>query len=132
MAASPAEPVALPRPRSLSVGILTPSGADAALAVSILAKARIEAVAFADMRELRAEMQKGLGAIVVAEEALGDQHREELTSALAMQPEWSDLPVVLLLSKGELSRAISPGVADVAMRANATLLERPVRIATLT
>src|SRR4051794_30893431 len=113
MAASPSERIAPSRRRSLSVGILTPSGADAALAVRILARARIDAVAFADMQELRAEMQKGLGAVVVAEEALGEEHREVLNSALANQPEWSDLPVVLLLSKGELSRAISPGVADV-------------------
>src|SRR4051812_5096126 len=132
MAATFAEPVALPRPRSLTVAILTPSGSDGVLAVRILAKARIDAVALADMQELRAEMRRGLGAIVIAEEALGDQDREALTSALAEQPEWSDLPVVLLLAQGELSRAISPGVADVAMRANVTLLERPVRIATLT
>jgi PAS domain S-box-containing protein len=40
--------------------------------------------------------------------------------------------VILLLSRGELSGAIAPGVADIAVRANVTLLERPVRVATLT
>jgi hypothetical protein len=67
MAASFAEPAALPRPRSLSVGVLTPSGADGALAVRILGKARIDAVALRDMDALRAEIARGLGAIVIAE-----------------------------------------------------------------
>jgi PAS domain S-box-containing protein len=132
MAASFAEPAALPRPRSLSVGVLTPSGADGALAVRILGKARIDAVALRDMDALRAEIARGLGAIVIAEEALDEKERDHLTTELADQPEWSDLPVIVLLAQGELSRAISPGVADLAMRANVTLLERPVRIATLT
>ena len=131
MAISSAEPAALRRPRSLSVGVLTPSGADGELAVRILGKARIDALALRDMHALRAEITRGLGAIVIAEEALGDEERDGLTAELADQPEWSDLPVIVLLVQGELSRAISPGVADLAMRANVTLLERPVRFATL-
>jgi PAS domain S-box-containing protein len=132
MAAAHAETMPALSPRSLSVGILTPSGSDAGLAVRILAKARIEAFALRDMSALRGAIERGLGALVLAEEALGREERATLSATLAEQPEWSDLPVVLLLSQGELSRAIAPGVADVAMRANVTLLERPVRVATLT
>ena len=132
MAASPAEVSAAPGPRSLSVGILTPSGGDASLAVRVLAKARIDAFALPDMDALRSAIERGVGAVVLAEEALGHTDRAALSEVLARQPEWSDLPVVVLLAQGELSRAIAPGVADVAMRANVTLLERPVRIATLT
>ncbi|MEO6526241.1 MAG: ATP-binding protein [Gemmatimonadaceae bacterium] len=114
------------------MGILTPSGVDAALAVRILAKARIDAFVLRDIRALRAEIERGVGAVVLTEEALRREERATLLAAIAKQPEWSDLPVVLLLAHGELSRAIAPGVADVAMRANVMLLERPVRIATLT
>jgi PAS domain S-box-containing protein len=112
--------------------VLTPSGGDAELAVRILGNARIDAEALPDMAALSDAMSRGLGAVVLAEEALNHEQRDLLLTALDEQPEWSDLPVILLLAQGELSRAISSGVADVAMRANVTLLERPVRIATLT
>ena len=118
--------------RSLAVGILTPSGGDGALAVRILAKARMDAFVLCDMTALRDAVRQGVGAILIAEEALSFGERQLLTDALDEQAEWSDLPVVVLLAQGELSRAIAPGVADLAMRANVTLLERPVRIATLT
>ena len=121
-----------PPPRPLTVGILTPSGNDAHLAATILAKARIEVVAMSSMEELCNAIENGIGAVVVAEEALRGSARDALSASLAVQPEWSDLPVILLLARGELSGAIAPGVADIAVRANVTLLERPVRVATLT
>jgi len=124
---APAQPA-----RSLSVGILTPSGNDAKLATEILGKARIDVRPLADMDALCAAIVSGVGAVVVAEEALRGPSRRALSACLESQPEWSDVPVILLLAPGELSGAIAPGVADVAVRANVTLLERPVRVATLT
>jgi PAS domain S-box-containing protein len=121
-----------PPPRSLAVGILTPSGNDAQLAATILAKARIDVLAMPDMSALCAAITSGIGAVVVAEEALRGSARGALSATLGMQPEWSDIPVILLLARGELSGAIAPGVADIAVLANVTLLERPVRVATLT
>ena len=121
-----------PARRSLTVGILTPSGSDAELAARILGQARIEATPMGDMEALCEAIDAGVGAVVVAEEALMGAARDALSATLATQPDWSDVPVILLLAKGELSGAIAPGVADIAVRANVTLLERPVRIATLT
>ncbi|HEV7990998.1 MAG TPA: ATP-binding protein [Gemmatimonadaceae bacterium] len=118
--------------RTFSVGILTPSGNDAQLAVTILSKARIEVVPLPDMQAMCSAIERGIGAVVVAEEALRGPARSALSATLDAQPEWSDLPVILLLARGELSGAIAPGVADIAVRANVTLLERPVRVATLT
>ena len=117
--------------RSLAVGILAPTGSDGDLAVRVLTKTGIEAIACADMPSLCSAIESGLGAVVVAEEGLIRAQRATLDATLSTQPAWSDLPVVLLLSEGELSRAISPDIAEVAIRANVTLLERPVRIATL-
>ena len=117
--------------RSLAVGILTPSGSDSQLAVRVLAKSSIEAVAVPDMTSLCTAIEEGLGAVLIAEEGLVRTARTTLEATLADQAPWSDLPVVLLLSEGELSRAISPGIAELATHANVTLLERPVRIATL-
>jgi PAS domain S-box-containing protein len=83
------------------------------------------------MAGMSASIASGVGVVVVAEEALTRPARASLTAALDEQPSWSDLPIIVLLGEGELSRAISPGVAHLATRANVTLLERPVRLATL-
>ena len=78
-----------------------------------------------------ASIAAGTGAVVLAEEALGRRARAELVAALDSQPAWSDLPMVVLLSEDELSNAITPGVSQLTTRANVTLLERPIRLATL-
>jgi signal transduction histidine kinase len=67
----------------------------------------------------------------VAEEAFDRAGREALLNELAQQPTWSDLPVIVLTGEGELSSAIPGALRDIAASANVTLIERPVRIATL-
>jgi PAS domain S-box-containing protein len=115
-----------------SVGVLTPHGSDAPLAVKVLGRHGIPAHACADMDDLTRGIAEGIGALLIAEEALLAGDRAQLLAALEAQPVWSDIPVVLLVSTGELSGALSPAVRDVARRGNVTLLERPVRVATLT
>jgi PAS domain S-box-containing protein len=113
------------------VALLTPSGGDAPLAASVLARSGIATEACADMAEMCGWIREGVGALLITEEALGRTERRQLLEALSQQPAWSDVPVVLLVSPGELSGALSPGVRAVAQRGNVTLLERPVRVATL-
>ena len=96
----------------------------------MLGKWGVRAVAHRDMEALCGALRCGVGAVVLAEEALRRPARERLVGELAAQPEWSDVPLVLLTSAGELSSMIE-GTAAVARRGNVTLLERPVRIATL-
>jgi signal transduction histidine kinase len=115
-----------------SVGVLTPTGGDASLAVKVLARHGIPAHPCADMDDLSRGIEKGIGALLVAEEALSAGDRAQLLAALEGQPVWSDIPVVVLVSSGELSGSLSRAVQDVARRGNVTLLERPVRVATLT
>jgi PAS domain S-box-containing protein len=114
------------------VALLTPSGGDAPLAARVLESNGIAAEPCRDMEELCAWIRDGVGALLVTEEALDRDARHRLLDALALQPAWSDVPLVLLVSEGELSGALSPGVRAVAQRGNVTLLERPVRVATLT
>jgi PAS domain S-box-containing protein len=119
-------------PRSRVVALLTPSGGDGRVAERVLARADIEARAHSTMAELLSAIREGVGGVVVAEEALSPSAGAQLVSALDAQDSWSDVPVVVLVAEGELSRALSPVVAQVATRGNVTLLERPVRVATLT
>jgi len=99
----------------------------------VLADAGLAAVACPDMPALCALVEdgNGIGAMLVAEEAIGPRASEMLLRVLGKQAPWSDLPIVVLTAEGELSRAIPRALEELAKNANVTLLERPVRLATI-
>ena len=119
------------RARPDDVAVLAPTGRDGPLAVQILAKWGVRATAHRTMVALCDTIRQGAGAVVVAEEALVRHDRALLETTLAEQPAWSDIPLVVITAEGELSRDIADGVEAIALRGNVTLLERPVRVATL-
>ncbi len=102
--------------------VLAPTGRDASLVVSVLAKAGICADACHDFATLVSQLNDADTAIL-AEEALGDEAVELLGQALAHQPVWSDIPLIILgaphsTSAVTLFSRLSPS-------ANLTLIERP-------
>jgi signal transduction histidine kinase len=113
------------------LAILAPTGRDGEVAAAVLGRAGFAVTVCADMAALCAAIDENVGVLVVAEEALGAQSRGMLLAALEGQPSWSDVPIVVLTAESELSRVLTPPLRDVASRANVTLLERPVRVATL-
>ena len=113
------------------IALLTPTGRDAAVTTSVLAAAGLGATACADMAALCSLLEQGVGALLVAEEALRPRDAATLLAVLGRQPPWSDVPTVVLTGEGELSRAIPPALGELASHANVTLLERPVRLATI-
>jgi signal transduction histidine kinase len=113
------------------VAILAPTGRDGVVAERVLARAGFRTRVCADMTALCAAVRDDAGVLLVAEEALSGSAREALLAALDAQPSWSDVPVVLLTGEEQLSRALGPTLRAVATRANVTLIERPVRVATL-
>ena len=119
------------RERPDRVAVLAPTGRDGPLTVQILAKWGVEATAHRTMASLCDAIRQGAGAVVVAEESLGPRDRPLLETTLTEQPPWSDVPLVVMTAEGELSRDIADGVEAIALRGNVTLLERPVRVATL-
>jgi signal transduction histidine kinase len=114
-----------------SIAILTPTGRDGRVAGSVLAGAGFTPIVCPDVGALCDAILGAVGAVIVAEEALGERNRAQLLDALDAQPSWSNVPIVVLTGEEELSRSIPPGLQAVAARANVTLLERPVRVATL-
>jgi signal transduction histidine kinase len=123
-----------PTPRSEApecIALLTPTGRDDAVATRVLANAGLDARACADMAALCRLVHDGVGAVLVAEEALDAQTSAMLLAELAEQPPWSDVPIVVLTGEGELSRTIPRALDQLASHANVTLLERPVRVATI-
>jgi signal transduction histidine kinase len=117
--------------RSQIVAVLAPSGRDGPLAERVLGRWGMQVKAYPNAQRLGAAIRDGVGTVLLAEECLAAGSREEIISALDAQPGWSDVPVIILTAEGELSRAIADGVEALAARGNATLLERPVRVATL-
>ncbi len=113
--------------REQRVLVLAPTGRDGVLACQLLASMEVPSHACGDAAELLREITAGAGAVILADEALQPSVTESLLEILAVQPPWSDLPLIVF-TRGESSeRALQPLVP----LGNATLLERPVRLTTL-
>ena len=78
---------------------------------------------------LQAELQRGAGAVLVAEEMLGHHGAQAvLAQAVEQQPHWSDLPVLILTKGGADSLEVGDAMA---LLGNVILLERPMRVGAL-
>src|SRR6476661_2476338 len=104
------------------------AGHDAHLAERVLQSAGIEATVCATPASLAEEFDRGLGALLVAEETLGEAMLGVLGQALEQQPQWSDLPVLVLAKRGADSLDAQRAVEHLG---NVTMLERPVRTLSL-
>jgi signal transduction histidine kinase/ActR/RegA family two-component response regulator len=110
--------------------VVAPTGRDAALSLKLLADAGIEAHACAGVAAMCVELERGAAVALIAEEALVPQAIARLATALANQPPWSDLPLVVFTSEGAIQRR-QPTQALLAPLGNVTLLDRPVRPITM-
>ena len=107
---------------------LLPTSKDADLTRRILERSGIECEITTDLVTLCAELDRGAGGVLLAEEALADGVDACLVDWLGAQPPWSDLPVLLLARPGADSAAVHDAMA---VLGNVTVLERPVRVAAL-
>ena len=118
---------------SIPVALLTPTGRDSTVASRILKQFGVDVRIAVDMNDVCSLIgSDDVGVIVIAEEALGTSARAQLFESLNKQPSWSDIPIILLTGEGELSSSLPRALRGVAEKGNVTLLERPVRVATLT
>ena len=117
--------------RSETALILAPLGRDAAIAAGMLREYRIPSVICPDLDSLVRELNGGVGFVLVTEEALVGRDLRNLSGWINGQPEWSDLPFVVLTRKGGgLERNPEAGRLLDALR-NVTFLERPFHPTTL-
>src|SRR5437763_11655042 len=86
--------------------VLAPLGRDAEVLCRLLAGDGLAAEACRDAGDLAARLGEGAGAVLLTEEGLAGPGAEELVLALAEQPVWSDLPVLLLDGAGRQARAL--------------------------
>jgi PAS domain S-box-containing protein len=97
---------------------------DAALLCDALDEARLHPVRCGHITEFCRTIDKGAGAAIVAQEALGGKNMDLLAETLAHQPAWADLPIIVL-------RKRRSAAAPYDLIPNATYLERPLRKAAL-
>jgi PAS domain S-box-containing protein len=105
--------------------VLAPSGRDAAVVVSQLELAAIEAVTATDEGLIAAIRGNKLGVAIIAAEVLDTIDMAALRAALLAQPPWSDCPI-LLLTRLDSTSAISRSA--ILEFANVTLLECPLHM----
>jgi hypothetical protein len=111
--------------------ILTPVGRDASLAASALEDAAFESAICSTLPELIDRINSEVGAVLLAKEALAAPELERLKDCIAAQPPWSDLPLLILTHGGHAEDASIRILGLLGVRANITLIERPMRSSTL-
>jgi signal transduction histidine kinase len=111
----------------MRVAILAPLGRDASLLAGTLASLGIETSIAANLSALLEILPLGIGTAVIAEEVLPQHAIGKLGAALASQPPWSDLPLIVLSSNGRPTRESHRRAMELQALGNFTLLERPVR-----
>ena len=109
--------------------VLTPTGRDGALAEQILQRVGVGSRVCDSMASLCAEIDRGAGLALLAEEALGSAVHL-LGASLERQPTWSDFPLIILTAEEAASAPVG-SVNEFEGLGNVTLLERPVRMMTL-
>jgi signal transduction histidine kinase/ActR/RegA family two-component response regulator len=123
--ATPAEP-------ECRVLVMAPTGRDAQLIGRAVCKEALHCHVCRGVEEFTEEFRAGGGIGVLAEEGLTGVSLEPLVTALHEQPPWSDFPLVLLTRSGALESDTVHRLLDVfGSKANITLLDRPVHVATL-
>lgn len=108
--------------------ICTPFGKDAQLTVAVLEGAGLSCFVCKDLAEMVRELDQGVGAVLTTEEVLHTPASALFRAFIARQPSWSDLPVMVLTVPGSDSPWIKHAFEQFG---NLTLLERPLRAATL-
>ncbi len=119
-------------PSGPNVAFWAPVGRDAELAAAALRRAEIVSTACSSLEEVcEAIGNEETGSAVLAEEALTRASIDRLQDALAQQPPWSDLPLILLTGGGNSTGASLEKLSRMRVLGNITLLERPLRSVTL-
>ncbi len=115
----------------LRVLLITPTGRDAELIENALHISNVQSETLKDVASaVEVIRARDVGALLVAEEALGHEAIDLLAGALKEQRPWSALPV-LILTTGEKETFQSDFQERQRSLLDTTLLERPIRVATL-
>lgn len=111
--------------------VLAPFGKDAELLSRVLERSGIPIDIVDAVSDISRRVGGGAGAAIVAEESLTEEAIELLGRSVAAQPAWSDFPIIVLTSGGATTPHTEMMVRSRTPMGNITLIERPVRPATI-
>lgn len=107
---------------------VTPTRRDGEVTRALLQAAGVECLMCRGLAELAIEIERGAGALILTDIAASDADMRLVLDALARQPAWSDIPVLVLAQEREHSGAVSRMLAELS---NVMVLDRPVSARTL-
>src|SRR5687768_16577423 len=108
----------------MRVVLVTPNEADRALAVGFLGEEGVDVEALPDMAQLPARVAAGVACIVLVEESIDPAELENLHDALAIQPAWSDMPLILIAAQSSSLAGLAEQVFPIS--GNLTVVQRPL------
>lgn len=111
--------------------IFAPFGKDAGLIEKVLQQTGIATQVVPTPADLARCISTGAGTAIITEEALRSSEIDALGRSLANQPPWSDFPILVLTGGGVSTSSSETAVRSRAPLGNVSLLERPLRPATL-
>ena len=119
-------------PGDLNVLVVAPVGRDGELIRQALASAGISSSIVSTIREAIARVRREpVGAMLTTEEVMDSGIVAMLAAELGRQPAWSDLPILILTLGGSSTVLSRQRERDRLPLGSVTLLERPIRMATL-
>jgi signal transduction histidine kinase len=111
--------------------VLAPFGKDALLVREVLERSGIPVGVVGNVGAIARCVGGGAGAAIVAEESLSEDAIELLGRSVASQPAWSDFPIIVLTGGGATTPYTEMMVRSRTPMGNISLIERPLRPATL-
>jgi len=116
---------------SLPVLVFAPFGKDAALIDRVLRQSSVSPQMLSRFQDLENSISEDAGAAIITEEVLQNGAILVLAQRLSAQPPWSDFAIIVLTGSGMSTASTESAVRSRAPLGNITLLERPLRPATL-
>jgi signal transduction histidine kinase/CheY-like chemotaxis protein len=107
--------------------VCAPIGRDGPATQRILEDAGIASVSCTNVADLCAEANRGAGILLITDDIL-DGHWNDFLAVVHDQPAWSDIPILVFT---ENERNVACLLETLGAAASITVLERPIRIATL-
>jgi PAS domain S-box-containing protein len=108
--------------RAMRVLLLAPTKKDADITCALLERGGIICEISQTLFDLVREIQTGVGAVLMTEDALGMEGMEAFSAVLKDQPSWSEIPIVILMREASQSSSASARLASLG---SVTFLQRP-------
>src|SRR5690606_4135763 len=104
--------------------VLASTSRDGEIASRVLTQAGINCVLCLDAHDMMRKLQQGAAGLLLVEEVLTEEALALLEDYIRHQPDWSDIPVLILTYHGADSPTLK---AELPRLGKVSLLERPVR-----